>query len=602
MGGKSYGMGLLATRTGRERVQIGGVRRRLAGAPWGGLLFLLSASALAAPTMPLEGGFWPDPREIRAEVAGVESAAGWVRGCPGLVADEPALVVELSDPELPLRFLATGGGMAALIVVTPDGVHHCASAAGTGTSTMRMEQAEAGSYSLWPSMSEPGTPVEIRLLVSELDIDSSWVGDTWSEGATISLDRGTPPAFGAVEWTGEEPLMIGLTLSGGEPASSVVPYCSGQIDTSRPDVVVSVGAPEPGLAFRVRSETDTTLLVLDPDGGIYCDDDSHGHDPEVVLANAVPGDYAVWVGVFSGTGGDSAVLTVSRESGSVWAGQEEHHPLLGRDFETAADAFRILVSEQPLAGLLRYREIEEQGAEGFVLHGVVIAGIEDSGQEVSIERIRVSDLDLEGLASPWGPDRFALSLEGIDYAALMDGAQALGRVPLPELEGPLTMSLDLSLLPIGDDLKAVAFGVQLDGQFGLSLRFLGRPIDDDEPFGAMGAIRLAGEAIELEIRDFGFGRIMLDAQAREMGITLEELVAEGLRELAAVLGQGPADSPGARILAALGAALSDLDRPGMLRFVLDSEQPMTFAELLAALIAGEGASAIQFSAEYRRLE
>ena len=50
----------------------------------------------------------------------------------------------------------------------------------------------------------------------------------------------------------------------------------------------------------VESDTDTTLVINDPDGEWSCDDDSgRGLNPYVKFANPSSGTYDIWIGAFS---------------------------------------------------------------------------------------------------------------------------------------------------------------------------------------------------------------------------------------------------------------------------------------------------------------
>jgi hypothetical protein len=65
------------------------------------------------------------------------------------------------------------------------------------------------------------------------------------------------------------------------------------------------------LYFYVASEKDAILLVNDPYGTWSCDDDSYGDDnPLVVIPNAEPGLYNLWVGTYGG-GEGPATLWIS---------------------------------------------------------------------------------------------------------------------------------------------------------------------------------------------------------------------------------------------------------------------------------------------------
>jgi hypothetical protein len=576
---------------------------------WGGLLCLgfglVTAVPIAGAAAPehlsLVGGFFPDPQQVAAEVRGSEPASALVRGCPGFVADSPALEVTLDDPSTPLRFAASGDAVAALIVVSPDGIHHCGGADDAGLAWVRLAREAPGSYLVWPAVDDTVTTATLSLQVSEFDFgEPSFGGEGFASAEQLVLDA--PPAAGSHEFSGDDGLLILLTVSGGVSAGDAAPGCSGQIDPERPDVVVTLPAYETQLVLRVTSDADTTLIVVAPTGELFCDDDSVGHDPVVIVTDAIAGDYAVWVGIFAGLGGEDATLTVTRSADFDEPGMADVNPLLGREFATAAEAFQILMTETPLGDSLSYGRLEEQGSEAFTLHDV-FTNPADSAQGVEIARVRVSDLDLAGLASALGPARFALGLEGIAYQGLVEGAEAFGLEYLPALDGPLTLSIATSLLPAGDGRHAARLQVQLDGHFAVAVRAIGHPADPDAPFGAMAMPDMAGEAVELEIQDFGFLRLLLEAQAAEAGMSMSEMV-DGIRAgLAEALEPRLPGTPRGQLYDALDAVLANLDGSGMLRLAVSAEDPQKFAELFAVLMSGEDATeaGIRFTADYSPL-
>lgn len=92
--------------------------------------------------------------------------------------------------------------------------------------------------------------------------------------------------------------------------------CNGGFDWV--DVEVEFTAANLGLPliFSVGSGVDTTLLVEEPWGDVYCDDDSGalGYNPMVYIQSPRSGRYRVWVGVYR----DPATHAVDRyEYGST---------------------------------------------------------------------------------------------------------------------------------------------------------------------------------------------------------------------------------------------------------------------------------------------
>ncbi len=90
--------------------------------------------------------------------------------------------------------------------------------------------------------------------------------------------------------------------------------CVGFVATA-PDLDVNYQAGSLGLlplAFFVRSDADTTLVINAPDGTWYCDDDSGiGVNPSITFSNPMTGNYDVWVGTYGDRGNYPATLHIS---------------------------------------------------------------------------------------------------------------------------------------------------------------------------------------------------------------------------------------------------------------------------------------------------
>ena len=91
---------------------------------------------------------------------------------------------------------------------------------------------------------------------------------------------------------------VAATVGGADRNAVPGNGCSGYIDNGTPTVAVALAEAGP-LAIYAASDTDTTLLVLDPSGRWHCSDDARGSDPAVTFSQAASGTYKVWVGVFS---------------------------------------------------------------------------------------------------------------------------------------------------------------------------------------------------------------------------------------------------------------------------------------------------------------
>ena len=86
--------------------------------------------------------------------------------------------------------------------------------------------------------------------------------------------------------------------------------CAGFV-ASAPDVRINfTGGSFSEINFSAQSNADTTLIVNDPNGDWYCDDDSGGDLNPLVQLTPVSGQYDIWVGTF-GSSTAQATLAVS---------------------------------------------------------------------------------------------------------------------------------------------------------------------------------------------------------------------------------------------------------------------------------------------------
>ena len=564
------------------------------------------AGAAAAEALRLDGGFFPDPRTVEVAVVADRPAAELVRGCPGEVAGEPALVLTLERASMPLRFYATGDGIAGLVLATPDGIHHCGGLDAAGVAVLRLGAAADGDYHLWPAVAETGAEVAVRIAVSELELSAADLLP-----ARAALGTTAPPAAGRHALPEVGPLELAVDFGGSDPASLAGPHCAGRLDASRPDVVLSVEHPEPVLHFDVWASVDTTLVVIDPAGGVHCDDDSFDYDPAVAVAPAPAGDYAVWIGLYGGGADEPAQLTIGREApergADGWAAEDvdgDWNPFAGRDIQSARAALDILLDEMGMGGIVAYESIEEPGPEAVTLHGVVLADPDEPSMRLEVGRIVISDLDLEGLGTADGPKHFAIALEAIDYASLVEGLRAFAMLPLPALDGRPTLTLAFSLLPAGEGRMTGTFLGQLDRQIGLGFEVTASPepgATTVDPFAAEEAL---ADSFVFELMDWGYLGALMREQAAAEGQSLEAFIAEGQAEMREALAPMTPGSPAAAVHDAVAAMLADLDRPGVLRFSLVSDRPRPLEDLFEALAVAEtlDADGLTFAITYLPME
>lgn len=679
--------------------------------PAAAMLGATLVAASAAAQVSLAPGFLPDPHEVGFVALGATPAADWVRGCPGFASAAPSLTVAFEADGEALRLRAEADGLAALVVAGPDGVHRCAPVGPEGGAYVRFERPLAGTYAVWAAAAVPGVEIAGALLLSELDIplegppeplalgldaaplngrhpvgpgvtaevavqagggdDASRAGPGCSGGVeaaqpdvTLMVDGATPallitatsemdttllavdpagrvwcdddsdglnprlvidapapggwqvwvgvwggdiaeatlraeavkagsgalqqglaldaaPAAGAFPLAQEDPLTIALTAPGGVSAPVETAGCVGAIDPSRPDAVVTLDAAEPTLSFSVTSDADTTLIVAGPDGALLCNDDADGLNPAVTAQDAQPGAWRVWVGLWD-AGPAAATLRVGRA-----APEPDRGPFIGRDIPDAMTALQIAMEhDEDFARSLRFEALEPLGRDGFVMRGVTIIPPGPDAEPMRVAELRVTDLDLDGLATLGAPQSFVLTLDGIDYSALRDAARREG-TPAPFLEDAPPLDASISVLPQADapDRRAVAIRVGMEGEFLLEMaadiEAAAAPLDPGfEPEA------VAPRSLSLTLDDMGYVGRVAAAMAAE-GEDAAALARSARDGLSLLMGSpGPGD-PRWALLEALSARLADLGQPGQLVIRLDNPAGLTAQGMIEALI-GEG--------------
>ena len=134
--------------------------------------------------------------------------------------------------------------------------------------------------------------------------------------STASAQDWTRPAsFGGITLEGgfsPDPHRVNLTAGGSIAASDRFTNCRGYI-ADAPDYSVSFSDPLLPLTFTVDSDVDTTLIINDPSGDWYCDDDGAEEplNPAVRFESPSSGRYDIWVGTYSQGSGEAATLFIS---------------------------------------------------------------------------------------------------------------------------------------------------------------------------------------------------------------------------------------------------------------------------------------------------
>ncbi len=133
--------------------------------------------------------------------------------------------------------------------------------------------------------------------------------------SAAAQDWTRPAAFGGTQLPSgftPDPHVRNLTAGGPIAASSRFSNCRGYI-ADAPDYSVSYQAGDLPLIFTVDSDRDTTLIINDPNGDWWCDDDGAEAPLNPMIRFDAPrsGRYDVWVGTYGQASGVPASLFIS---------------------------------------------------------------------------------------------------------------------------------------------------------------------------------------------------------------------------------------------------------------------------------------------------
>lgn len=264
----------------------------------------------ASGTMQLEGA---ETSRLTVPVRAVDLVPEDVQtsGCYGYVdASSPDAVLQWGGGNLQIR--VEGDFDPTLVVALPDGEWACIDDFDGPLPVLDMVGAPAGRYAVWVGSFGPDPGASTSTLIAGpmpprpvLDVDAT----------PLSGILNAPGGFEA----GEGTLELAIQAGGSDRASAVDPemFCAGYVDAAQPTASVlysasgGTGRLAIGLSTGVDIDSmteddmmmadfdDLVLMVVGPDGQLYCNDDYLGPDPLVVIDGPESGTYSVWAGTYS---------------------------------------------------------------------------------------------------------------------------------------------------------------------------------------------------------------------------------------------------------------------------------------------------------------
>lgn len=268
-------------------------------------------------TISVTRGFGTQSFDLQA--GGTVNAYSVNSSCNGYVADVPDYTINYQGRgRRPLELAAHSSADTTMVVVGPDGQTYCNDDSNGLNPALSIHNPTAGNYAVWVgTFSEHAGYPDASLTVSagraQQDPRPGPRPDPRPDPRQTSFNASAQPSFGYIDVAGRFGTQsFDLQAGGTLRASSVVAQCEGFI-ADAPDYTIDYsGRGRTPLDLAVNSHTDTTMVVVGPDGAIYCDDDTNGLNPALSLHNPQAGLYAVWVGTFSPDNSyPNASLTVS---------------------------------------------------------------------------------------------------------------------------------------------------------------------------------------------------------------------------------------------------------------------------------------------------
>jgi hypothetical protein len=246
----------------------------------------------------LNAGFTPDPHVVNVTAGGNLEASRVSSNCRGSVSNAPDYQVTYRAGSLPLIFRARSSSDTTLVINGADGRWYCDDdSGGNRNPQVIFDNPSSGVYDVWVGTYSGGT-ASAQLEVSELRSGGSVGG-----GGGGGLDPSLEANYGSINLRAgftPDPYTIGVTSGGGVDASSVGNGCRGMVARA-PDFQLTYEAGRFPLTISTYSNSDTTLVINDPNGRWTCDDDG-GDDlnARVRWSNPPSGVYDIWVGAYSG--------------------------------------------------------------------------------------------------------------------------------------------------------------------------------------------------------------------------------------------------------------------------------------------------------------
>ena len=265
----------------------------------------------------LNAGFTPDPYVVTVNSGGARRASDISSSCRGWIADAPDFSVNYNAGGYStLTIGAVSNSDTTLVINDAYGNWYCDDDGGNGLNPLvTLTNLASGRYDIWVGSYSQGDYATSQLSISEIGQVAGQQPPVYVPPQQSGINMSAPAAYGTVSLRAgfqPDPYRVSITSGGGYRADSVRSGCAGWV-ASAPDFELTYSAGSLPLIISAASNSDTTLLINDPNGNWFCDDDggNAGLNPSLRFNNAASGVYDIWIGSYSQGNNATASLSIS---------------------------------------------------------------------------------------------------------------------------------------------------------------------------------------------------------------------------------------------------------------------------------------------------
>lgn len=305
----------------------------------------LAPPAQAYLTVDLGAGFALDPFFVSVNGGGPIDASTLDPACVGWISERPVVQLNWSGSTDFAEAFIYSDHNPSLVIQSPDGAYHCSDDTNDLLldPTVEVANPETGTYNIWIGNEDNVGLIPAVLVLttrSEVNTGTFNLGNLVKRPAireTLLKAADTVPGFAEIQQqlvdalasaSPEITIDSGATITFTQPISGGVPgfvfptspnspfaLCNGIVNPlDATFFTVPEGVAE--LNIFAESDIDGTLIVVDPDGLAHCTDeavDLVNRNPQLLLADLVPGVYALAVGNVAPEGPAEAIVTITTD-------------------------------------------------------------------------------------------------------------------------------------------------------------------------------------------------------------------------------------------------------------------------------------------------